>query len=72
MLALLPCLVNHFIKRKQMAMDRVEFHRLAVLFSGGLIEREMRASFPRRHFARKRRRSLSCEKKNADAFTPAF
>ena len=55
-----------------MAMDRVEFHRLAVLFSGGLIEREMRASFPRRHFARKLRRSLSCEKKNADAFTPAF
>lgn len=52
-----------------MAMDRVEFHRLAVLFSGGLIEREMQAAFPRRHFARKRRRSLSCEKKNADAFT---
>lgn len=26
-------------------MDRVEFHRLAVLFSGGLIEREMRAAF---------------------------
>ncbi|MGO5413433.1 hypothetical protein [Slackia isoflavoniconvertens] len=44
-------------------MDRVEFHRLAVLFSGGLIEREMRAAFPRRHFARKRRRSLSREKK---------
>ena len=34
-----------------MAMDRVKFHRLAVLFSNGLIE---------------------CEKKNADAFTPAF
>lgn len=29
-----------------MAMDRVEFHRLAVLFSGGLIEREMRVVFP--------------------------
>ena len=55
-----------------MAMDRVEFHRLAVLFSGGLIEREMRVAFPRRHFARKRRRSLSREKKNADAFTPAL
>ena len=26
-------------------MDRVEFHRLAVLFSGGLIEREMRSAF---------------------------
>ena len=29
-----------------MAMDRVEFHRLAVLFSGGLNEREMQAAFP--------------------------
>lgn len=55
-----------------MAMGHVKFHRFVVLFSGGLIEREMRAAFPRRYFARERRRSLSREKKNADAFAPAF